>query len=51
MDEKQTCEFCGSEETVITVGIAFGMGGYDFAFCQPCLDGMTAAEFLKKLQE
>jgi len=45
-----TCAFCQSEDVFIPrVGIAFGMGGYDYSFCQRCIASMTADEFWRRL--
>jgi hypothetical protein len=46
------CFFCGSDDLLVPeVGIAFGMGGEDYSFCRPCLVGMNAEEFWKKICE
>lgn len=43
------CYFCGSKNVALRdVGIAMGMGGGDYSFCEPCLTGMTADEFWRR---
>jgi hypothetical protein len=45
------CDLCGRSVglTIPSVGIAFGMGGDDYAFCEKCLDSLTAMEFWKAM--
>lgn len=43
------CFFCESKEVALPdVGIAMGMSGGDYSFCETCLRGMTAEEFWRK---
>lgn len=40
------CHFCGSKKVLISgIGIALGMGGSDYAFCQDCLKANSAYKF------
>ena len=42
--------FCGSTDIFIyQIGIAWGMGGYDYSFCEKCLKDITAKEFWKRM--
>jgi hypothetical protein len=47
------CEFCGTCITknlsVQSIGIAFGMAGFDYSFCAKCLHSMSAYQFWKKI--
>jgi len=46
------CYFCESRDIKLPiVGIAFGIGGDDYSFCEECLKGMSADEFWKKILE
>jgi len=43
MASEKYCFFCGSPELKLRdVGIAVGMSGEDYAFCEKCLQDMTA---------
>ena len=45
-DNEDTCFFCGSHDVILPeVGIALGIGGDDYSFCQTCLQEMTALKF------
>lgn len=47
---EKVCAFCGSPDLFVPeVGISFGMGGYDYSFCGPCLAGITAEEFWRRV--
>ncbi len=46
VERKKTCFFCGSEDIYLPdIGIAFGMGGNDYNFCQKCLLSKSAEQF------
>ncbi len=50
MNDERHCHFCGSTDIRLEeIGIALGMGGDDYSFCQRCLESMTAQEFWKKI--
>ena len=42
MNDELRCHFCGSTDIRLAeIGIALGMGGDDYSFCQRCLESMT----------
>jgi len=49
----QSCFFCGCQKEddlyLPNVAIAFGTGGYDYSFCQKCLETKSAYEFWNQL--
>lgn len=47
------CEFCRSKENIRVpkAGIALGMGGSDYSFCEKCLTSMSADDFWQKIFE
>jgi len=49
--QQTCCDLCGGTDNLIIpwVAIAFGFSGDDYAFCQPCLSGMTAEQFFEKV--
>ena len=50
-DDPSKCDFCGSEESVRPVGVAIGISGHDYTFCQACLEKSSADHLLKAIYE
>jgi hypothetical protein len=50
MPEDPRCFFCNSRDIRLSeIGIAIGMGGDDYSFCQRCLESMIAQDFWKRI--
>jgi hypothetical protein len=40
------CHFCGTKNVIpVAIGIALGMGGSDYCFCEDCLKSNSAYKF------
>jgi hypothetical protein len=50
MSQDFKCFFCSSDDIRLAeIGIAIGMGGDDYSFCQRCLESMVAQDFWKRM--
>ncbi len=44
-EDPPRCHFCGTFDVLFSVGIALGMSGNDYSFCEACLKSNSAYKF------